>query len=122
MSASARGMRISGALDASPRELQLESLLGKRLCDQDGNSLGRIEEFVVERHGLDWAVVEVQVGPGALVARLLEISTLVPFLGVLRRSIARHRVAWHQLDLSDEEHPRLNVRHSEVERIAPRSR
>lgn len=117
MSASTEIVRNSAEPDASYRELQLESLLGKRLRDSDGHSLGRIEELVAEQRGLDWVVIEVEVGPGALVARLLEISTLVPFLGALRRSIARHRVAWHQLDLSDPDHPKLAVRRSEVETL-----
>ena len=119
MSASVGIVRDSAELDASHREIYVESLLGKRLRDRDGHSLGRIEELVAERRGLDWTVVEVEVGPGALLARLLEISTLVPFLGVVRRSIARHRVAWHQLDLSDPDRPKLAVRRSEVERITP---
>lgn len=119
MSAPGEGAWYSSEVGGSDREIHLESLLGKRLVDQDGHSLGRIEELVAELRGLDWVVIEVEVGPAALVARLLEISTLVPFLGVLRRSIARHRVAWHQLDLTDPDHPKISVRRSEVERLTP---
>jgi hypothetical protein len=121
MSGPAEAIHDSGELDESAREIHLESLLGKRLRDEDGHSLGRIEELVAERRGLDWVVVEVEVGPGALLARLLEIATLVPLPGMLWRSIPRYRVGWHQVDLSDLDHPLLRVRRNEVERIHGRS-
>jgi hypothetical protein len=117
MSSSAEAIQDSDEFGESAREIQLESLLGKRLRDADGQSLGHIEELVAERRGLDWVLVEVEVGPGALLARLLEIATLVPVPSMLWGAISRYRVPWHQLDLSDLDHPRLSVRRSEVERI-----
>lgn len=120
MSAAATGS--SADMAGSPsREIHLESLLGKRVRDPSGHSLGRIEEIIAEQRGLDWVVVEVQTGPGAMVARLVEISTLVPFAEFLQRSVARHRIAWHQLDLGDPDHPRTTVMRDEIERLVPGS-
>ena len=120
MSAPAAGSAADKLGDPS-QEIHLESLLGKRVRDAAGHSLGRIEEIIAEQRGLDWVVVEVQTGPGAMVARLLEISTLVPFAGFVQRSVARHRIAWHQLDLDDPDHPRTSVRRELVERLMPSS-
>jgi hypothetical protein len=105
------------ALGEPSREIHLESLLGKRVHDTAGHSLGRIEEIIAEQRGVDWVVVEVLAGPGAMVARLLEISALLPFAGLLQRSVSRHRIGWHQLDLSDPDHPRTTVRHDEIEHL-----
>lgn len=102
---------------ATVRELHLESLLGHRLRGADGKSLGRIEEVVAEIRGSDWIVVEVHVGPGALLERLAELTSLVPLFGALQRRLgARHRVSWDRLDLSDPSRPRASVRRDELER------
>ena len=112
-----------GSSGAAPpdavRELRLESLLGHRLRDADGEPLGRIEEVVAEIRGTDWIVVEVHVGPGALLERLAELTSLVPFFGALNRRLsARHRVSWDRLDFSDPSHPRAMVRRADLERVA----
>ena len=100
------------------RELRLESLLGHRLRGADGSSLGRIEEVVAEIRGTDWIVVEVHVGPGALLERLAELTTLVPLFGALQRRLsARHRVPWDSIDFSDPSHPHATVRRAELERV-----
>ena len=102
---------------ATARELRLESLLGHRVRGADGKSLGRIEEIIAEIRGTDWIVVEVHVGPGALLERLTELTSLVPLFGPLQRRLgARHRVAWDQLDLSDPSRPRATVRRDDLER------
>ena len=48
----------------SPRELHVESLLGRVLHDVDGRKIGRIEELVAEQRGTEWIVVELHVGTG----------------------------------------------------------
>ena len=104
--------------DASVCELRLEVLLGHHLRGADGKSLGRIEEVVAEIRGTDWIVVEVHVGPGALLERLAELSSLVPLFGALQRRLSvRHRVPWDRLDFTDPSHPRATVRRADLERV-----
>jgi hypothetical protein len=105
-------------LDAPVRELHVEQLVGRRLRDLSGESLGRIEEIIAERRGTDWCVIEIHIGPGALLERLVELTTLVPMLGAVQRRLRkRYRVAWQQLDLTHERHPRASVRRADLERI-----
>jgi hypothetical protein len=105
-------------VDAPVRELHVERLVGHRLRDGSGESLGRIEEIVAERRGTDWYVVEIHIGPGALLERLVELTTLVPMLGAVQRRLRkRYRVPWQQLDLTDEHHPRATVRRTDLERL-----
>jgi hypothetical protein len=93
-------------------------LVSYKLRDADGRSLGRIEEIIAEIQGTDWVVTEVHIGPGALLERLLELSTLVPFLDRLQRHLRRrYRLRWNQLDFSDLAHPRATVSRGELERI-----
>lgn len=100
------------------RELRLESLLGHRLRGADGKSLGRIEEVVAEIRGSDWVVVEVHVGPGALLERVAELTSLVPVFGALQRRLgARRRVLWDRLDFTDPSRPRAAVRRDDLERV-----
>lgn len=93
------------------RELHVEALLGRRVRDPDGRKVGRIEEVIAEIRGTDWVVVEVHVGSGALLERLVDLSGLVPVLGTLaRRSRHRYRLPWDQLDVTDPDRPRSLVR------------
>jgi hypothetical protein len=102
--------------DAGVRELHLESLLGHHLRGADGKPLGRIEEVVAEIRGTDWIVVEVHVGPGALLERLAELTSLVPLFGALHRRLnARHRVPWDRIDFTDPSRPRATVRRAELQ-------
>ena len=104
-----------GPLGGSSRELHVETLLGYKLCDSEGRALGRIEEIIAEIAGTDWVVREVHLGRGALIERLIEISTIVPFFGfVQRRANARYRLRWDQLDFTDPTHPRATVRREEL--------
>jgi sporulation protein YlmC with PRC-barrel domain len=104
--------------DAGVRELHLESLVGHRLRGADGKSLGRIEEIVADVRGTDWIVLEVHVGPGALLERLAELTSLVPLFGALHRRLnARHRVPWDRIDFTDPSRPRATVRRAELERV-----
>ena len=106
------------AAQAAARELRIESLLGHRLRGADGKSLGRIEEVVAEIRGTDWIVVEVHVGPGALLERLAELTSLVPLFGALQRRLgARHRVPWDQLDFTDPSRPRAMMRQEDLEGV-----
>lgn len=90
-------------------EVQLHDLLGRRVRDSGGTSIGRIEEVRGEREANECYAVEFLVGEYGLFERLAG--------GPLRRSVLRalpgayrgFRVPWHQLDLSDPRHPRTTV-------------
>jgi sporulation protein YlmC with PRC-barrel domain len=118
---SATAFTTSGAaVSETFREARVEELLGKKLCDSDGHKVGRIEELIAELRGTDLVVVEVHLGRGALLERLGELSTLVPLFGGLQRRLERRiRVPWHQLDLTDPDHPRATVRRAELQPTSP---
>jgi sporulation protein YlmC with PRC-barrel domain len=105
-------------LATTGRELHVERLVGTRVRDPDGKKLGRIEEIIAEMRGTDWVVIEVHLGAGALLERLVDISALVPVLGKLAQGgRKRYRIPWNQLDVSDPDHPRALVRHGEVAHV-----
>ena len=92
------------------REARVEDLVGRPLCDVDGRKVGRIEELVAELRGTDWIVIELHVGPGALLERLVDLSTLIPLLSTLERRLRkRYRIPWEQLDLTNPRHPKATV-------------
>ena len=100
------------------REVRVEELVGRRLCDVDGRKVGRIEEFVAERRGTDWVVIEVHVGPGALLERIVDLSTLFPLLSTLERRLRkRYRIPWEQLDLTNPAHPKATVAAATLGRV-----
>ncbi|HZP40762.1 MAG TPA: PRC-barrel domain containing protein, partial [Candidatus Binatia bacterium] len=74
-----------------PRLVRLDALVGRRVRDRRGRSVGRIEEVRAERTERGWVVVEYHLGPGALVERL-SASLL------LGRRRGR-RVRWDQVDV-----------------------
>jgi sporulation protein YlmC with PRC-barrel domain len=97
-------------------EINVEHLIGRRVRDSDGKKVGRIEELIAEIRGTDWVVVEVHLGRGALLERLVDLSTLVPVIGRIgNRSRKRYRLAWSQLDLTDPHRPRARGRPVELE-------
>lgn len=98
------------------REARVEELIGRKLCDAAGRKIGRIEELVAEQQGMDLVVVEVHVGPSALLERLIDLAMLMPYSGTLQRQLRRiRRVPWHQLDLTDPDHPRTTVMRSDLQ-------
>jgi hypothetical protein len=100
------------------RETHVEDLLGRRLRDVNGVPVGRIEELVAEIRGTDVVVVELHLGPGAFLERVTDFAGRIPPLGPLRRFASeRYRVAWHQLDLTDPDRPRLSVGKHELDHI-----
>jgi hypothetical protein len=100
-------------------ETRVELLLGRRVCAQNGRAIGRIEELRAEREHDSYVVTEFHLGPTALIE-----SLSVRHLGfTLPGRVHGYRVRWDQLDLSDQEHPRLTCPVEELERIgAPRRR
>lgn len=98
------------------REVRVEELVGRKIRDAAGRTIGRIEELIAEQQGTELVVVEVHVGPGALLERVIDLATLIPRSGTLQRQL-RHlrRIPWQQLDLSDPDHPLATVRQEELD-------
>jgi hypothetical protein len=87
----------------SVQEVNLELLLGRRVRARNGRSVGRIEEFRVERRGDAYEVVEYLLGPGALARRL-------GVVGRLLRPAPRALIArWDQIDVTDIGRPVLTT-------------
>ena len=92
-------------------EIKVELLLGTEVHDVDGASIGRIEEFRVERHEGACLVEAYLVGASALIERLSAWTLVRPikkFLGA-RKLYTLYQIPWNEMDLSDPHHPRLRT-------------
>ena len=91
------------------RELHVERLLGRRVRDVHGRVLGRIEEVRADVVDGDTVVTEIQLGPAGAWERFGGFALQLPFAKLL--PIIRHgyRLPWATLDLSDPDHPRIDV-------------
>jgi sporulation protein YlmC with PRC-barrel domain len=97
------------------RERRIERLLGRRVFDGDGRAVGRIEEMRAEKEHDYFVVTEIDVGPVALLERLS-----VRHLGITWPGRSHgYRVRWDQIDLEDEQRPRLLCDRSELRLITP---
>jgi hypothetical protein len=92
-------------------ELSVELLLGTKVCDADGQDVGRIEELRVQRGGKACLVEAYLVGTSALIERLSAWTLARPikaFLGT-RKLYTLYQVPWEDMDLSDPHYPRLRI-------------
>ena len=94
-------------------ECRVELLVGRKVRAGDGRVVGRIEEFRAEREHDYYVVTEFHLGPSALI----EALAVRHFGFTVPGRVHGYRVRWDQLDLSDQEHPRLTCPVEEVERI-----
>ncbi|MDP9205149.1 MAG: hypothetical protein M3P12_06800 [Gemmatimonadota bacterium] len=92
-------------------EINVEHLLGTKVYDVDGNDVGRIEEFRVERDGKSCLVEAYLIGTSAVIQRLSAWTLVRPIKRVLntRKIYAVYRIPWQDMDLSDPDHPRLRI-------------
>ncbi len=77
--------------------MNVELLIGRKVFDESGRALGRIEEVLAIEQGSDLVVSEFHVGAGGLAERLSAYR-----LGHVRKP---KRIPWQELDLSDPEKP-----------------
>ena len=92
-------------------EIHVERLLGTKVCDVDGNYVGRIEELRVERHEKAFLVDAYLIGASALIQRLSAWNLVRPINRLLRghKLYALYQVPWQEMDLTDPRHPRLRI-------------
>ena len=92
-------------------DVHVELLLGTKVRDTDGNVVGRIEEFRVERDDKSCRIESYLVGASALIERLSAWSLVRPIARALhaRKLYLLYEVPWQDMDLSDPKHPRLRI-------------
>jgi sporulation protein YlmC with PRC-barrel domain len=92
-------------------EINVELLLGTKVCDIDGEDVGRIEELRVKRHETTCLVEAYLIGASAVIQRLSAWTLVRPIRGFLstRRFYSPYQVPWQDMDLSDPRHPRLRI-------------
>jgi sporulation protein YlmC with PRC-barrel domain len=77
------------------RRCRYADLVGKRVVDADGETIGRVADLVAQRCGESLCVVGLLVGPGALLRRIA--FRRLPFGGA---PLARY-VSWECVDRID---------------------
>jgi hypothetical protein len=83
-------------------ELRLDRLLGRQVLAGNNRSVGRLEEFRVEKRGTGAVITGYVIGVAGLLERLdLGIKLL------LGRTRGGYLARWDQIDLRDPDHPRL---------------
>jgi hypothetical protein len=87
------------------REVPLERLVGRRVIDADGRSLGRIQEAHAERRDGELVVLEWVLGAGGLLERLGLLALARALFG-WPAARAPEVLGWTELDLSDPDRPR----------------
>jgi sporulation protein YlmC with PRC-barrel domain len=98
----------------STREVLVPRLIGRRVRDIHGRSIGRIEDLICEielrEGGCDYLVREFHVGTfGALEAMTGSITARLLLRTLGRgRGYMGYRIPWEWMDLSDPERPRLD--------------
>jgi hypothetical protein len=91
------------------RELHVEHLIGRRVHDADGKSVGRIHELCIETVDGESVVTELHFGPAAILERIAGFVIQLPFLSLLPRGPRLRRARWEDVDFSDPRHPKLRV-------------
>jgi len=98
-------------------EVHVESLLGRRVYDRDGEVVGRIEEFRIDEVDGETVVVEFHAGPAALLERLGGAALRLPFLRAIPFVRREYLIPWQVMDLSKPDRPRLSCRVDELRRV-----
>ena len=90
-------------------DVHVELLLGTRVRDVDGNVVGRIEEFRVDRD--DARLESYLIGASALIERLSAWTLVRPIARALhsRKLYHLYDVDWQDMDLSDPKRPKLRI-------------
>lgn len=100
-------------------EINVELLLGTKVCDIEGEDVGRIEELRVERDGDSCLVEAYLIGASAVIQRLSAWTLVRPVRGFLsiRRLYSAYQVPWQDMDLSDPHHPRLRIARRDLKHV-----
>lgn len=97
-------------------ELHLELILGRKVYDSEGRSVGHLEEVIAERQGNELVVTEYLVGRAAMLQRfsIIHLSrTVLSLLGAKENT--GYRVAWDKLEVTRDGSLRLLCPKHELE-------
>jgi sporulation protein YlmC with PRC-barrel domain len=93
------------------RVVELHHLIGRKVYDADGRSIGRLEEMIaeidVDADVSEYVVRELHVGSFAFLEALAGAHFARYFLRLLRRGYTQYSIPWEWVDLSDPERPRV---------------
>jgi hypothetical protein len=95
-------------------EIRAEHLLGRKVRDPNGDPVGRIEEFTIEKDGDHYVIVEYLIGPTAVLTRLFGSLRV---LHSKEHRMSGYAARWNQLDLSDPDRPVLTCPRSDLRRL-----
>jgi sporulation protein YlmC with PRC-barrel domain len=104
----------------SAREIRVTDLVGRRVYDAAGRSIGRIEELICEielrPEGRDYVVRELHVGAAGFLEAIAGSTLARRLLRTVGRGsgYTRYRVPWEVVDLGDPERPRITLRREEL--------
>jgi hypothetical protein len=104
-------------VSAEQTEVHVELLLGRRVRDENGEVIGRLEECVVERIDGESVVTEFHVGPGALYERIGGFMVQLPLINALRGTPMEYRLAWNLMDLSNPRRPTVRAAKRDLHRV-----
>ena len=104
----------------SRQELSLHHLVGRKVYDADGRSIGRLEEMIaeidVDGDVSDYVVTEFHVGTYAFLESLAGTHFARHLLGLLRSRKRQYSIPWEWVDLSDPTRPRVTRPVAELSR------
>src|SRR4030095_15265253 len=100
----------------SRQYVHVELLLGEKVFALNGLVIGRLEEIRTEINKGHFFVSEFLVGKYALLERLAAWRIGRALLRVLGKRTEGYRIRWHQIDITDAEHPRVLC---DVEELLP---
>jgi sporulation protein YlmC with PRC-barrel domain len=98
-------------------EAHVERLLGTKVCDANGELVGRLEEMIVAIVDGEPVVAEFHVGPAALLERIGAFLKNVPYFHLIPFPKRAYRVSWEEMDLSEPSRPRAKVAKNALRRL-----
>jgi sporulation protein YlmC with PRC-barrel domain len=108
----------------SLREVHLELLIGRKVCDPHGNVVGRLEEVRIEKRDGEHVVSEFHVGKYAMFERLMGGpvgSSLLRLLGH-GRAIKSLVIPWEIMDLRNPRILRITRPAAELREVSEQGR
>lgn len=102
-----------------PREIHVERLLGTRVCDVNGEVVGRLEELRCEMVDGEEVVVEYHIGAAAVLERIGMFVSSLPIFSALPWSWWEYRVRWQDVDIVSSRTLKLKIPKEALERVRP---
>src|SRR5882762_1282784 len=92
-------------------DVHIELLLGTKVRDVNGDEVGRIEEFHVQRDESSCRIDAYLIGASAVIERLSAWTLVRPIRKLLkgRKLLTVYEIPWQEMDLSDPAHPKLRT-------------